>query len=198
MVAHLLCKQGVRGSSPLGSTTVLPRGARNWSRLRPRVWALQAGGEGFESPKARRRNMAGQRRDWRAALAFRTQVRVYSRGMRRNLLASDEDWVPDACTLPTIEQPLRRAEFDALFAEHVIGVSHDSPQRVRLQLRADPDAAARAAGLAVKETGCCSFFNFDLAIADGTVSLDVSAPPAHTAVLAALAARAASRLGAEA
>ena len=31
--------------------------------------------------------------------------------MSENLLA--DDWVPDACTLPTLEHPLRRAEFDA-------------------------------------------------------------------------------------
>lgn len=118
--------------------------------------------------------------------------------MTKDLIASDEDWVPQACTLPTVEQPLRRAEFDGLFAEDVLNVSHESPHRLRLQLRADPDAAARAAGLAVKETGCCSFFSFDLAIADGTVSLDVSVASAHTAVLAALAARVESMVGVDA
>jgi hypothetical protein len=73
-----------------------------------------------------------------------------------NLMAED-DWVPEACNLPTVEQPLRRAEFDDLFAQDILTVTQESPQRVRLELRADPDAAARAAGLAVKETGCCSF-----------------------------------------
>ena len=82
--------------------------------------------------------------------------------MTENLHA-DDDWVPDACTLPTVERPVRRAEFDALFAEAVVGVTHESPQRVRLELRAEPSVAARAADLAVKETGCCSFFVFDLA-----------------------------------
>ena len=28
-------------------------------------------------------------------------------------------WVPEACTLPTVEQPLRVAEFDELFATAV-------------------------------------------------------------------------------
>lgn len=28
-------------------------------------------------------------------------------------------WVPQSCTLPTVEQPLRVAEFDALFATAV-------------------------------------------------------------------------------
>jgi hypothetical protein len=65
-----------------------------------------------------------------------------------------------------------------------------------LGLRADPYAAARAAGLAVQETGCCSLFTFELAIADGRVSLIVSTAAEHESVLAALGARAESRLGA--
>ncbi len=109
---------------------------------------------------------------------------------------AEDDWVPGACTLPTVEQPLRRAEFDDLFARDVLSVTHESPQRVRLDLRADPEAAARAAGLAVKETGCCSFFTFELAMTGGTVALAVSTAPAHESVLAALAARAESRIGA--
>lgn len=114
--------------------------------------------------------------------------------MTSNLLG--DDWVPEACTLPTVEQPVRRAEFDDLFAHDVLAVHRESTRRIRLDLRPDPDAASRAAGLAVKETGCCSFFTFDLAIADGTVSLGIRAAVAHEAVLAALAARANARLGA--
>jgi hypothetical protein len=104
--------------------------------------------------------------------------------MTENLLAG-EDWAPPACTLPTVDQPLRRAEFDAM-----------SPQRLRLELRAHPDAASRAAGLAVKETGCCSFFHFDLSIGAGNVVLTVSTDPSNAAVLAALGERAAARVGA--
>lgn len=115
--------------------------------------------------------------------------------MTANLMAGNE-WVPVACTLPTVERPLRRREFDDLFAHHVIGVTRDAPNRIRLGLRADPAAAARAADLAVRETGCCSFFTFTLSISDGRVSLAVEATPAHQAVLAALASRAESRLGA--
>jgi hypothetical protein len=102
----------------------------------------------------------------------------------------DDDWVPDACTLPTVEQPLRRDEFDDFFGRDVIAVTVESPLRLRLELRADPAVAARAAALAVRETGCCSFFNFAMAIRDGKVTLTVSAAPAHRAVLAALGARA--------
>ena len=113
--------------------------------------------------------------------------------MRENLLVSD-DWVREACTLPTDEQPLRRAEFDALFAEDVTSVQRVSAERVRFELRAHPEAAARAAGLAVKETGCCSFFTFDLSIGDGQVSMTVTTGAAHTAVIGALHDRAAARM----
>ena len=30
-------------------------------------------------------------------------------------------WVPQACTLPTVQQPLRVAEFDGLFARRCVG-----------------------------------------------------------------------------
>ena len=106
-----------------------------------------------------------------------------------------DDWVPDACTLPTVEQPLRRDEFDALFAEDVDGLEQVSPERLRLDLRPHPDAAARAARLAVKETGCCSFFGFDLAVGDGRVAMTVTTSSAHAPVLAALRDRAAARIG---
>lgn len=101
-----------------------------------------------------------------------------------------EDWVPAACTLPTVEQPLRRREFDDLFGHAVMTVVRESPSHTRLTLRPDPEVAARAAALAVKETGCCSFFEFDLAISDGEVSLSICVAPAHRNVLAALTARA--------
>jgi hypothetical protein len=108
-----------------------------------------------------------------------------------------DDWVPQACTLPTVEQPLRRQEFDDLFARDVLAVHRESAQRIRLELRPEPEVASHAAGLAVKETDCCSFFAFDLSIADGAVSLGIETAAGHEAVLAVLGARADSRLGAE-
>lgn len=111
-------------------------------------------------------------------------------------LISEDDWVPASCTLPTAEQPLRRREFDDLFAQDVLAVSQTSPVEVRFELRADPDVASRAAGLAAKETGCCSFFTFELTIADSTIGMVVSTEPAHETVLAALAARAQATMGA--
>ena len=102
----------------------------------------------------------------------------------------EDDWLPATCTLPTVERPLRRKEFDEFFAEDVKSVRQTSPIEVRLDLRAESDVAARAADLAARETVCCSFFRFDLTIADGRVAMVVSAASQHEAVLAALAARA--------
>jgi hypothetical protein len=115
--------------------------------------------------------------------------------MTDNLLAG-EDWAPQACTLPTVERPLRSAEFDSLFAEDVTRVDHTSPGQLELELRATPEAAARAAYLAVHEAGCCSFFAFDLSIGDGRVTMTVSTDATHAAVLAALGDRATARVGA--
>lgn len=103
---------------------------------------------------------------------------------------------PDACTLPTVERPARAAEFDDLFARDVLAVAQETPERIRLHLRATPETASRAAVLAMKETACCSFFSFGLAIADGTASLAIETGPAHRPVLAALAARARASAGA--
>jgi hypothetical protein len=102
----------------------------------------------------------------------------------------DAGWVPQACTLPTVEQPLRVAEFDALFAEAVTGVVRVAPDRVRLALRAEPGVVARAAKLAVAETGCCSFSAFVLTVSRSALSLEVEVPGQYVEVLDALAARA--------
>lgn len=107
-----------------------------------------------------------------------------------------DDWVPAACTLPTVEQPLRRAEFDDLFTKDVLRVAQTSSREVRFELRAEPDVAGRAASLAARETACCSFFTFDLTVSDGRVAMLVSTAPDHEPVLAALAARAHAKAGA--
>ncbi len=103
-------------------------------------------------------------------------------------------WVPDTCTLPVAEQPLRVAEFDALFAASLRAVERPGP--TRLLLRLDPGTRETAADLAARETACCSFFCFDFAEgADGAVLMDVTVPPAQTAVLDAAAARAVAAAG---
>src|SRR5262249_32210054 len=126
-------------------------------------------------------------------VASRTQVRVYRRAMTANLPV--DAWVPAACTLPTVEQPVRRAEFDRLFAHDVLAIDRESPRRLRCELRPDAETVSRAAGLAAKEVACCAFFAFDLTIAEGTVSMSIETAPSHEEVLTALTARAESLLG---
>uniref|UniRef100_UPI003F49B37B hypothetical protein n=1 Tax=Nonomuraea bangladeshensis TaxID=404385 RepID=UPI003F49B37B len=105
---------------------------------------------------------------------------------------NDLGWAPSACTLPTAEQPLRVAEFDALFADVVQGLTRPERTRLRLDLVFSPANAARAAELMARENGCCSFFTFTLTIADGSLELEVRVPPEHAEVLDALQARAGS------
>ena len=105
------------------------------------------------------------------------------------------DWVPvEACTLPTREQPLRVAEFDALFATSLRTVEHQDAAgtRARLVLAGDESLTTRVRRLADAETACCSFFTFTLtpleahSAGETVVALDIEVPPAHSDVLAAL------------
>ena len=107
----------------------------------------------------------------------------------------DPSWVPDACTLPTVEQPLRAQEFDDLFRDAVTAVHRIDATQARLVLRAEPVLAARAADLAVRETRCCSFLGFTLTATGGELALKITAPPGQVAVLDALVDRARSETG---
>jgi hypothetical protein len=102
--------------------------------------------------------------------------------------------VPDACTLPTAERPLRLAEFDDLFATAVRRVDRVSEIHARLHLTGPAGLAARVRDLAARETECCSFFTFTTtgqpAAGGEAVVLDIEVPAAHAGVLAALAQRA--------
>jgi hypothetical protein len=106
--------------------------------------------------------------------------------------AETASWVPGACTLPTAERPLRSASFDQFFASSVRAVTRPEPGRARLELRPAPQVAARAAELAAAETACCSFFTFTLTASGDGLTMDVSVPAGHVAVLDALARRAAA------
>jgi hypothetical protein len=94
-------------------------------------------------------------------------------------------WVPHACTLPTVEQPLRVAEFDQLFATALRTTERISPTRLRLVL--EPDAEAIARELCARESECCSFFTFTFDADERGVLLDVEVPVAQVAVLEAIA-----------
>jgi hypothetical protein len=106
------------------------------------------------------------------------------------------DWVPDSCTLPTVERPLRVAEFDTLFTASLRAVERPSAQHARLVLTGDETLGAHLQQLADAETACCSFFSFTLTPQPpdpahaAVVALDIEVPPAHSDVLAALVARA--------
>lgn len=99
----------------------------------------------------------------------------------------DSAWAPADCTLPTVDRPLRAAEFAGLVREAVTGMERLDTGRLRLTLRRDRSVAARAAELAAAETECCSFFTFALTIANDSLVLDVTVPPARAAILDALA-----------
>lgn len=114
--------------------------------------------------------------------------------LRDALRAVDTELAPDACTLPTAEQPLRVAEFDDLFACGLRGLERRTPTELRLTLDAATEATARA--LIARESNCCSFFGFTCSPSeDGQLQLLVTVPPVQVDVLDALAARAATAAG---
>jgi hypothetical protein len=95
--------------------------------------------------------------------------------------------IPDACTLPTAERPLRLAEFDDLFATAVRRVEPIDATHARWHLTGPAGLADRVRDLTARETECCSFFTFTIS---GDVIVDVEVPPAYADVLAALTQRA--------
>jgi hypothetical protein len=102
----------------------------------------------------------------------------------------DPEWVPEACTLPTVERPLRLAEFDDLFASALRGQQRRSPTVLRWDL--DPAIEVTARDLTSRESSCCSFFSFTFDTSRNALQLDVEVPTAHVGVLDALALRAAA------
>ncbi|APA96866.1 hypothetical protein NS506_02806 [Nocardia seriolae] len=97
------------------------------------------------------------------------------------------EWVPDACTLPTAEQPLRVAEFEQLFTGAVLRHSRPGPTELALVLRAA--AEARARDLAAREVECCSFFRFAFEPAGDEVAMRIEVPEDRAEVLDALESR---------
>lgn len=107
-------------------------------------------------------------------------------------------WVPDACTLPTAEQPLRVREFEDLFAGALTAVSTRPDGRsLRLVLTDDPGVYETAADLAARETECCSFFLFNVTRGSGTVTMDVRVDEKHVDVLGGVERMARSALPAD-
>ncbi|MRH93294.1 hypothetical protein GFY24_38765 [Nocardia sp. SYP-A9097] len=100
-------------------------------------------------------------------------------------------WVPDACTLPTVEQPTRVAEFERLFGSSVRAVTRPNPARLELTLLAAAESAARE--LAARESQCCAFFAFDFDSDTAGTLMRIGVPTGQVEVLDALETRAALR-----
>jgi hypothetical protein len=103
------------------------------------------------------------------------------------------DWAPTACTLPTVERPLREREFGALFANSLRRVRQVHPTRAELTL--DPANETAARDLAARESSCCSFFTFEFESAGDSLTMRITVPEQHAAVLEALVATAARDAG---
>ncbi|MFI6169124.1 hypothetical protein ACIBCN_20260 [Nocardia sp. NPDC051052] len=98
-----------------------------------------------------------------------------------------QDWVPESCTMPTAERPIRVAEFDEFFASSVRETAR--PEPTRLDLRLTPGAQQAGQELAARESGCCSFFTFTVEDTSTGAVMGVQAPATHVDVLDALEAR---------
>ncbi|MFJ6437249.1 hypothetical protein [Streptomyces sp. NPDC091416] len=105
---------------------------------------------------------------------------------------SDLAWVPQSCTLPTEERPLRVAEWDELFTEHLTSMSRPGPLRLHLDLAGGPGIEEQVRDLAEREGGCCSFFAFTVTPGENLIGLDIAVDQQHAVVLEALAARTAA------
>jgi hypothetical protein len=101
--------------------------------------------------------------------------------------------VPEMCTLPSAERPLRLAEFEELFRGSVRRAEVVSPVRARVWMSGPAGLGASVRDLAARESQCCSFFTFTVTPGGGggavgeELVLDVQVPAAHTEVLAAFA-----------
>jgi len=109
-------------------------------------------------------------------------------------MTTESGWVPDACTLPTLDQPLRIAEFDDLFTRGLRTVHRLRPTRLRLTF--EPAVEANARDLVAREGACCSFFAFTVDRTADDLVIDVEVPSAQAAVLDDIAQRAAAARGA--
>lgn len=96
-------------------------------------------------------------------------------------------WVPESCSLLTVERPLRVAEFDRLFGESVLRSVRVSATRLDLVLVDVAEMAAR--DLAAREAACCSFFRFEFSWAGSELVMSIGVPESRVDVLDALAER---------
>ena len=93
---------------------------------------------------------------------------------------AERAWVPEACTLPNADRPARVAEFDELFGS-LRELRREAPTWLRLRL--DTALESRTRDLLARESGCCSFFDFDVHRAADELVVDIRVPADRTAVL---------------
>ncbi|WP_409347728.1 cation diffusion facilitator family transporter [Luteipulveratus flavus] len=96
--------------------------------------------------------------------------------------------VPDACTLPTAERPLRTAELGALLERALRGARRDD--RLRMVLSFDAAARDEVDDLVAREQQCCSFFSFAGSSLADRYDLEVAVPAQHADVVDGLYAQA--------
>ena len=156
---------------------------------------------GADAPVLNRRTLDRQDAGGGAARTGRTRAaRHHGRQPASDESGPVPQWAPgDACTLPTAQQPLREAEFAALFATALRGVQRPSPTWLRLELDPRDEAETTMRDLTARESACCAFFDFQLTTTDSTLILDVRVPAARIDVLDGLArhARATAQAGPE-
>lgn len=92
--------------------------------------------------------------------------------------------MPQACTLPTVERPLRLREFDSVFASALR--RQDRVGAMTLRWVFDPAAGTRVRDLTERESVCCSFFEFNLSDTNAGLLVEVTVPPNQGTVLDAL------------
>ena len=105
-------------------------------------------------------------------------------------------WVLESCTLPTVDQPVRVAEFDELFSTAVGPAERLTPTGLRVRLPAGDAVVSTVRDLAARETRCCSFFSFDIRASSLGTELEIRVPESQAAVLDAMQQRVeAARVG---
>ncbi|WP_237171085.1 hypothetical protein, partial [Mycobacteroides abscessus] len=127
-----------------------------------------------------RRPHAGQRNHL-------TKDAAYTVNLTDPAIEDGSDWVPQSCSLPSAERPLRVAEFDRLFGESAVRSTRVTTTRLDVEL--DAAAQHRARDLAARESECCSYFTFTFETVGPNVVMRIEVPPSQSAVLDALAGR---------
>src|SRR5215468_6731889 len=100
------------------------------------------------------------------------------------------DIIPDACSLPTAERPLRLAEFDDLLGA-VRRRERLSETHLRLTIAEGMITEDAVRDLTRREAECCSFFDFAVSRTGAReIRLDIEVSGAYANVLDALEERA--------